>query len=148
MYNVNMKNIINTSELQRKGLKDIYQTIDEYGEAFIINQRNKKVLKLIDNNNKHLLINIIKSIKSIKKELKEQFGIEQVGIFGSYSRGENVPDSDLDLIVDFKYNSFKDVFKVEDFLMKKIGIKKIDLVTQDKINSFARETMMRDVIYV
>ena len=148
MYNVNMKNIINTSELQRKGLKDIYQTIDEYGEAFIINQRNKKVLKLIDNDNKHLLINIIKSIKSIKKELKEQFGIEQVGIFGSYSRGENVPDSDLDLIVDFKYNSFKDVFKVEDFLMKKIGIKKIDLVTQDKINSFARETMMRDVIYV
>ena len=143
-----MKNIINTSELQRKGLKDIYQTIDEYGQAFIINQRNKKVLKLIDNDNKHLLINIIKSIKSVKKELKEQFGIEQVGIFGSYSRGENNSESDLDLIVDFKYDSFKDVFKVEDFLMKNIGINKIDLVTQDKINSFARETMIKDVIYV
>ncbi len=148
MYNKNMKNIINTSELQRRGLKDIYETIENYGEAFIINQRSKKTLKIVDSENKHLLINIIKSLKSVKDELKEKFDIERLGIFGSFANGSNSPESDLDLIVDFKYKNLKELFVIEDILIKATGIKNIDLLTSSKINSFAKATMEKEVIYV
>ena len=148
MYNINMKNIINTSELQRKGLKGVYSTIEEYGEAFIINQRSNKTLRIIDNDNPHLLINIIKSLKGIKDSLKENFNVDQVGIFGSYSRGQNTPSSDLDIIVNLEYKDFKEMFALEDFLKKSLKIKQIDLVTFKNINAFAKETMKKDVIYV
>ena len=38
-----MKNIINSHELQRQELKEINETIDQYGRIFIVDQRNNKV---------------------------------------------------------------------------------------------------------
>ena len=143
-----MKNIINSSELQRKGLKEIYETIDQYGQAFIVNQRSNKVLRLIDDSNPHLLINIIKSLKSIKKELKDNFGITRIGIFGSYSKGVNNQSSVLDLIIDFKYNDLKELIKIEEFIEKQLNIPRVEIVTEVNINAFAKATMEQDVIYV
>jgi len=30
-----------------------------------------------------------------------KYGVRKIGLFGSYARGEQRPDSDLDLLVDF-----------------------------------------------
>ena len=80
MYNKYMKNIINSSKLQRKGLKEIYETVDHCGQAFIVNQRSNKVLCLIDDSNPHLLIKVTKPLKSIKKEPKDDFNITYFNI--------------------------------------------------------------------
>jgi Predicted nucleotidyltransferases len=37
-----------------------------------------------------------------KKYLAEKFGVMEIAIFGSYARGEQKKDSDVDLIVDLK----------------------------------------------
>jgi hypothetical protein len=37
-----------------------------------------------------------------KNYLVEKFGVMEIAIFGSYARGEQKKDSDVDLIVDFK----------------------------------------------
>jgi Predicted nucleotidyltransferases len=37
-----------------------------------------------------------------KNYLVEKFGVIEIAIFGSYARGEQGKDSDVDLIVDFK----------------------------------------------
>jgi predicted nucleotidyltransferase len=34
-------------------------------------------------------------------ELKERYGVKSLGIFGSYVRGEDKADSDLDVLVEF-----------------------------------------------
>ena len=34
-------------------------------------------------------------------DLREQYGVESIGIFGSYGRGEQTKGSDLDVLVDF-----------------------------------------------
>jgi len=45
----------------------------------------------------------IEEIKKIlevhKEELRRGYGIKEIGIFGSYVRGEETKDSDLDLLV-------------------------------------------------
>ncbi|MEM5831390.1 MAG: nucleotidyltransferase domain-containing protein, partial [Candidatus Aenigmatarchaeota archaeon] len=51
----------------------------------------------------------MKNLKEIKKiilnhltELKEKFGIKEIGIFGSYARGEENKFSDIDILVEFE----------------------------------------------
>ncbi len=47
------------------------------------------------------MIEEVKKIVSDKKnEIRKQFKAEIIGIFGSYARGDNYPDSDLDLLID------------------------------------------------
>jgi predicted nucleotidyltransferase len=40
-------------------------------------------------------------LRSAKPQLAEQFGVRSIGIFGSWIRGEQRKDSDLDVLVDF-----------------------------------------------
>ena len=44
---------------------------------------------------------ILKTLKSNKLKLSE-FGIRSVGLFGSYIRGEQTRESDIDLLIDFE----------------------------------------------
>lgn len=34
--------------------------------------------------------------------MKKQFGVAHIGIFGSFARGEERPDSDVDVLVTFR----------------------------------------------
>lgn len=45
--------------------------------------------------------NILKTLKSNKVKLSE-FGIRNVGLFGSYVRDEQTGNSDIDLLIDFE----------------------------------------------
>ncbi len=47
---------------------------------------------------KNEIINLIKAEKSF---LKETFGVLNIGIFGSYAKDQQTPDSDIDLLVEF-----------------------------------------------
>ena len=37
-----------------------------------------------------------------KQELRRDFGVKQIGVFGSYVRGEQKKQSDIDLLVEFE----------------------------------------------
>ncbi len=42
---------------------------------------------------------IEKIIQNNKKELKEKYGLREIGIFGFYVRGEQDKNSDIDILV-------------------------------------------------
>jgi len=42
-----------------------------------------------------------RNVKNKKVMLKKQYGVKKIGIFGSYIRGENKIDSDLDVFIEF-----------------------------------------------
>jgi predicted nucleotidyltransferase len=44
---------------------------------------------------------IKKILKQHKRELKEKYGVKEIGIFGSYVRGEQKKKSDIDILVEF-----------------------------------------------
>jgi predicted nucleotidyltransferase len=44
---------------------------------------------------------IVRILRDHREELCRNYGVRELGIFGSYVRGEQRPDSDVDILVDF-----------------------------------------------
>ncbi len=91
---------------------------------------------------------IIESIKTEKPYLQEHFGVEEIALFGSYARGDETEESDIDIMVKISMKTLKNYFSLLDYLEAKFK-KKIDLVTNHKNLSerFIR-IISKDIVYV
>ena len=45
---------------------------------------------------------ILQYLKSNKQGFNQKYNLKKIGIFGSYARSEQTPNSDLDLLVEFE----------------------------------------------
>ncbi len=73
----------------------------------------------------------------------------RVALFGSFVRGEEGPDSDIDLIVEFLYpKGFLALVKLERELTEVMG-RKVDLLTEQAISPHLRERILseQEVLY-
>jgi hypothetical protein len=84
-----------------------------------------------------------------KNYLVEKFGVMEIAIFGSYARGEQSKDSDVDLIVDFKegWKTFDNYMDLKFYLEELFG-KKVDLVIKSAINPRIKPFIIEEAIYV
>jgi hypothetical protein len=91
----------------------------------------------------------IKSVlKDHKKEVCRRYRVRELGIFGSFVRGEQKKRSDIDILVSF--SGLPDIFKymeLEDYLRKLLG-KKVDLVRKEAIRPELRKRILREAVYV
>jgi uncharacterized protein len=63
------------------------------------------------------------------------YGPERIGIFGSYARSEETPESDIDILVKFRETlSLLDLAKIHRELSHILG-KDIDLVTESSLKN-------------
>ena len=65
-----------------------------------------------------------------KQELRQKYRVKEIGIFGSYVRGEQKKQSDVDLLVEFEEPSnltLLDFIRLENYLSEILGVK-VDLV--------------------
>ena len=91
---------------------------------------------------------IIESIKAEKPYLQKQFGVEEIALFGSYARGEENQDSDVDILVKMKIKTLRNYIGIIDYLQEKLKAK-VDLVTkQDNISERFARLINKDIIYV
>lgn len=79
------------------------------------------------------------------KEILSPFEPEYIGIFGSYARGEEHEESDLDILVKFgkRLNLF-DLIGLEQDLSEMLGIK-VDLVTENALSPLIKEFVEEDL---
>ena len=70
----------------------------------------------------------IRILREHLPELKERYGVESLGIFGSYIRGEEQEGSDLDVLVE--YSLLPDLF---DFVALKLDISDLLGVSVDLV---------------
>ena len=91
------------------------------------------------------LINVIRAYFATQPVLK-------AWLFGSYARGEQTPDSDVDILVVFDEENGRKVS-----LLRHIGIalgledllgKKVDLITEGTLLPFAKETADKDKVLI
>ncbi len=77
------------------------------------------------------------------------FGIDRIGLFGSYVRNEANEQSDIDFIVEFKPNrkSYKNFMKLVSFL-KTLFNDKIDVLTDKSLSPHIGPHILKEVEYV
>jgi predicted nucleotidyltransferase len=86
-------------------------------------------------------------IEQHRQELEERFKVKNIAIFGSFARGEQNEESDVDILVEFKEPVGLLFIHLADFL-EEILQSKVDLVTKDGIKQNRRKYIMEDLIYV
>jgi uncharacterized protein len=82
---------------------------------------------------------IIKYLQQIKPQ--------KIGVFGSFARGENNIQSDLDILVYLDWNnkvSLLDIIGAEQELSEILGVK-VDLVTERSLNPLVRPYVEKDL---
>ncbi|GAB4004843.1 nucleotidyltransferase family protein [Spirosoma migulaei] len=77
------------------------------------------------------------------------FGVERIGLFGSFVRNEQRPDSDIDLLVEYEAGqaSFKNLMHLAFFFEDSLH-RKIELVTPASISTRLKQYIAREVEYV
>ena len=87
-------------------------------------------------------------LRQNEPELKKRFGVAKIGIFGSFIRGEERPDSDVDVLVTFRkgeetFNNYMDCkFYLEDLFRSKV-----DLVMNGAIKKRLKPYVLGEVVY-
>jgi predicted nucleotidyltransferase len=94
----------------------------------------------------------IETIKEIiekhRQEISEKYHVSEIGVFGSYSRGDQEDDSDIDILVSFsKPIGFIKFMRLEFYLSELLG-KKVDLVTRDALKPHIGKIILRETQYV
>jgi hypothetical protein len=80
--------------------------------------------------------------------LSEKYRVKSLGVFGSYVRDQQRPDSDLDVLVTFeKLPSLLKFIELENYLTDKLGIK-VDLVLKDSLKPRIGERLAGEVISI
>ena len=84
----------------------------------------------------------------IVRILKEN-GIKKAGMFGSYARGEQKKNSDIDILIEAKRGKFSlfDLVGLE-MKLKKTLKKKVDLLTYKGINPRLKERILKEEIRI
>ena len=82
-----------------------------------------------------------------KSELVRKYGIKQLGIFGSYGRGDHGPSSDIDILVEFSEPIGIEFVDLANEL-ERILDGKVDLVSKDGIKPRYWKLVASEVIYV
>ena len=91
----------------------------------------------------------LKAILALHKEnLKKNYKVKEIGIFGSYVRHEQKKESDLDVLVTFCETIDLFTFvELENYLSDILGVK-VDLVMKDGIKPRLKERILSEAVYV
>ena len=85
-----------------------------------------------------------------KEELRREWKVKEIGIFGSYLRGKQKKQSDVDLLVEFDENSdltFLDFIRLENSLSDLLGVK-VDLVEKQTLKQRIGKHVLSEVVNV
>jgi len=95
-------------------------------------------------------IEILKYLKSKQDFFRNNFGIEFVGIFGSFSRDEATDDSDIDILYtikkDVKFSMF--TYLKINRILEEFFHRKVDLVRDETLKPTFKEYIEKDLMYV
>ena len=91
---------------------------------------------------------IKKILASHKAELCRKYSIKEIGVFGSYARGDQEETSDVDILVDFyKLPDLIKFCEIERVIEEILGVK-VDLIEKKSIKPRIKERILSEAIYL
>jgi len=91
--------------------------------------------------------NIEQILRNLKPVLSDKFEVERIGYFGSFARGDQNADSDIDILVEFRRPLGWAFFDLQELLEKELQ-RKVDLVSSKALKEYLREEILRQTRYV
>ena len=91
---------------------------------------------------------IKQTLREQKPYLAERFGVKIVGVFGSYVRQEQRPDSDLDLLIELDRPpkiSLIGLVELEDYLSQTLGVK-VDLAIKTNLKKRIGKRILQELV--
>ena len=93
---------------------------------------------------------VLRILKAEKAKLQNDFNIERIGLFGSFSKKTNQAASDVDLLYTMKegrYLKFDDKLNLQKYLKSKLK-RRVDLVSAKYMNPAIQVKIQSELIYV
>ena len=91
---------------------------------------------------------LAKSLRERLPEFAERYGVDSLALFGSWVRGEQCPDSDLDVLVTFRETpSLLKFIELEGRLSDLLGVK-VDLVMRSGLKAGIGERVLQEAVPV
>jgi len=91
---------------------------------------------------------IIEFLKHNKQNMMSTYGVEEIGLYGSYVHDQNKENSDIDILVGFKKDceTFDNYMDLKFFLEEAFN-KKIDLVIKRSVKEPVKDRIFKETIY-
>jgi uncharacterized protein len=91
---------------------------------------------------------ILSILQKRKGELSD-LGISQIGLFGSYARGEQSVNSDIDILIDFKpgAETFDNYMSACELIDKFFGRSHVEVVTKNGLSPHIGPLILKETIY-
>ncbi len=92
----------------------------------------------------------IKAYLSGKKSHLQKYGITEIGIFGSYVKGLETSESDVDILIDIKRPAtigLLELIEIENQLSEELNTK-VDLVIKSDLKPAVGEQILQEVQYI
>jgi hypothetical protein len=93
--------------------------------------------------------NILTTLRTYKSEFSK-YGIQNIGLFGSYARDEQSDKSDIDILIDFEpdkenYDNFMAAYDLFERIFKN---EKVEIVTKNGLSPYVGPKILNEVMYV
>lgn len=94
------------------------------------------------------LSDIKNKLTALKPELHERFGVSEIGVFGSWVRGEQKETSDIDVLVDFdRFVGLFELMELQDYLEEVFGCN-VDIAPKDSLRKHIGKYILAEVEYL
>ncbi|MBM4140300.1 MAG: nucleotidyltransferase family protein [Nitrospira sp.] len=99
----------------------------------------------------------VKSVEEVKAILKEhkaeviqKYRVREIGIFGSFVRGEQKRRSDIDILVEFDPRNIPGLIRLSEMerYLEKLLRKKVDVVIKSGIRPELKKGILKEVVYI
>jgi len=89
-------------------------------------------------------------LKEHKADVVQRYRVSELGIFGSFVRGEQKKRSDIDILVEFAEEDIPSLLKLIEMerYLQKLLRKKVDVVMKSGIRPELKDIILKEVIYV
>lgn len=93
-------------------------------------------------------MDVVETLRQQEDVIKRRFGVRRIGVFGSFARGEESKDSDIDILVEFEagQKTFDNYMDLKFFLEDLFG-RSVDLATVQALKSQIKDDILQSVIY-
>lgn len=89
---------------------------------------------------------ILEFLRINKDYFKRKFDVDNIMLFGSYARGEETSESDIDVLIKSDTKSFDNSYRLKIFLEKSLK-KKVDVVYFDAVHPFIMRFISKELVY-